>query len=109
VTAVLAGAQIERAWPRGNQARTQIERTLEHSEGLQLVLVRYSSTHSPDDEWVYNLANVDRQKVVWARDMAEAENRELLAYYPDRKAWLLEPDCSPPRLSPLSSAGASSN
>lgn len=109
VTAILAGAQIERAWPRGNQARVQIERTLEHSEGLQLVLVRYSSTHSPDDEWVYNAADIDRANVVWARDMGDLGNRDLLAYYRNRRAWLLEPDCSPPRLSPLSSANASSD
>jgi hypothetical protein len=104
VTAVLAHTQIENPWPRGNLARAQVERTLEHEKGMQLVLVRYSSSHSPLDEWVYNLSNIDLQKVVWARDMGEAENRELLAYYPDRQVWLIGPDQSPLRLVPLSTS-----
>lgn len=101
LSAVLIHVQIENPWPRGNLARARIERQLDHEKAAQLVLVRYSSTHSPLEEWVYNLADIDKQKVVWARDMGDAENRELLAYYPNRKAWLLEPDRSPPQLTPL--------
>lgn len=104
LSAVLLHVQIENPWPRGNLDRARIERELEHEKGPQLVLVRYSSTHSPLEEWVFDLADIDRQKVVWARDMGEADNRELLAYYPDRKVWLLEPDHSPPQLTPLSAA-----
>jgi hypothetical protein len=37
--------------------------------------------------------------VVWARDMDEQENRELLRYFKNRRVWLLEPDESPPKLS----------
>jgi hypothetical protein len=101
VGALLAGLRIENPWPRGNLARAQIERTLEHCDGLQLVLVRYSETHSPLEEWVYNLAEVDQQKVIWARDMGANNNRELLDYYSGRKVWLVEPDQSPVKLSAL--------
>ena len=31
---------------------------------------------------------------------AQVENEQLRAYYPDRTAWLLEPDARPPKLSP---------
>lgn len=101
LAAVVAGARIENPWPRGNLARAQIEHTLENTEGEQLVLVRYSELHSPLDEWVYNLSDIDRQKVVWARDLGAADNHELLEYYANRKAWLLEPDESPVKLVPI--------
>jgi hypothetical protein len=38
--------------------------------------------------------------VVWARDLGDAENEKLRAYYPNRTAWLFEPDARPPRLEP---------
>jgi hypothetical protein len=90
VGAVLAHAEIEAPWPRGNRERARIEQILEGKTGPQLVLVRYSSTHSPHDEWVYNAANIDAAKVVWARDMGESKNQELLHYYKDRNVWLLK-------------------
>jgi hypothetical protein len=59
------------------------------------VLVRYDSDHDPMLEWVYNGADIDNQKIVWARDMGPAENQELLDYYNTRRAWLLEADKIP--------------
>jgi hypothetical protein len=72
---------------------------LDSLPGGQLVLVRYGSQHDSLVEWVYNGADIDSQKIVWARDMGPA-NRELLRYYPQRRVWLLEPDLTPPRLTP---------
>jgi hypothetical protein len=37
--------------------------------------------------------------VIWARDLGE-ENQRLIAYYPGRTLWLLQPDMHPPKLSP---------
>jgi hypothetical protein len=67
--------------------------------GKQLVLVRYAQNHEVLDEWVYNSANLDSSKVIWAREMDAAHDRELLAYYPDRHVWLVEPDAGDPKLS----------
>ncbi len=65
-----------------------------------LVVVRYSPGHPFDQEWVYNEADIDDAPIVWAREMdAPAENRKLLAYFHDRKAWLFEADVG--TLSPL--------
>ena len=72
--------------------RAQVQSTLEHQPGKQLVLVRYAPNHNVLDEWVYNAANIDDSKVIWAREMDPANNRELLAYYPDRHVWLAQPD-----------------
>jgi hypothetical protein len=40
--------------------------------------------------------------VVWARELRADGNRELLQYFHDRKAWLVEPDFNPPRVSSYS-------
>lgn len=72
---------------------------LDSLPGGQLILVRYGPRHDSLAEWVYNGADIDGQKVIWARDMGPA-NQELLRYYPDRRVWLLEPDTKPLRLSP---------
>jgi len=100
VTAVLAHAQIEPAYPRGNLDRVKTLRALETVPGQQLVLVRYAKDHIPEHDWVYNAADIDASRVVWAWDMDEQNNRELLQYFKNRRVWLLEPDESPPKLSP---------
>lgn len=40
---------------------------------------------NPFSEWVYNAAEMDRSKVLWAREMDPADNAALLEYYRDRK------------------------
>jgi hypothetical protein len=80
--------------------RAGIENRLEHLSGKQLVIVRYSPTHDPLDEWVYNAADIGKSKIVWAWDMDQAENLELIHYYKDRTVWLVQPDAQPAQLSP---------
>ena len=110
VAAIIARVQIEPQWPRGNMARSQIARALQKAPGQHLILVRYGKTHLADIEWVYNAADIDRAKLVWARDMGEYANQELLQYFRERKVWGLCPDDSPLRLVPLSpSAGDDAN
>ena len=58
-------------------ARARAEQ-LEANPGPQLAIVRYSPSHDPVIEWVYNAADIDHSKVVWAREMDPASNRELL-------------------------------
>jgi len=80
--------------------RADVEKSLNAMPGKHLVLVRYAPGHSPIDEWVYNAADIDASKVIWSREMDSPSNRELLGYYSDRKAWLVEPDAAPPRITP---------
>jgi hypothetical protein len=64
------------------------------------VVVRYRPDHDFIlDEWVYNEADIEGSKVIWARDMG-VENTELLRYFSQRHAWLVEPDYNPPKLTP---------
>jgi hypothetical protein len=73
-------------------ARASIETQLEGMIGKQLVLVRYSPDHYSMDEWVYNGADIDAAKVVWARDMNPVDNLEVIRFYGDRTVWLVQPD-----------------
>ena len=75
---------------------------LETLPGHQLVIVQYNSNHDSTLEWVYNNADIDSSKVVWARDMGPEQNRRLIRYYKDRYVWRLEPDDSPPKLTAYS-------
>lgn len=65
-----------------------------------LIIVRYGPQHTPHREWVYNEADIDGAKVVWAREMDTAQNHKLLAYFADRRVWLLEPDVEGAHLVP---------
>jgi hypothetical protein len=73
--------------------------------GGHLILVRYSAGHiDKSDECVYNSADIDAAKVVWAQDMGQAKNRELIDYYKgSRRTWLYQPDVDPPKLTPYES------
>jgi len=82
------------------ERRITVNRQLARTPGKLLVFVRYSPAHVFQDEWVYNGADIDAARIVWARDLGAQENEKLLEYYPGREVWLLEPDAQPPRLQP---------
>lgn len=86
--------------------RANIEAALERFPGRQLVIVRYSPGHNPFDEWVYNAADIDGSKVIWARGMDSANDLELISYYKDRTVWLVQPDKEPAEVSPYSLSGS---
>jgi len=81
--------------------RAAIKRALEQLVGPHLVIVRYDAEHVVlNHEWVYNEADIDHSKVVWARDMGAEQNQELIQYYGDRRIWVLDADENPPKLVP---------
>jgi hypothetical protein len=80
--------------------RARVVAQLNGYPGRQLAIVRYAANHAAYDDWVYNAADIDKSKVVWAREMESGNSRELLEYFYDRRAWLVEPDFDPPRISP---------
>jgi hypothetical protein len=80
--------------------RVQVEQALDRLPGGQLALVRYGPRHTPtDEEWVYNWADIDNSKVVWARELDPKHNKELIHTYAGRTAWLVEPDAHPAKVS----------
>ena len=79
--------------------RVQFAHQLDATPGQHLVIVHYSPQHVPYREWVYNGADIDSSKVVWAREIPGVSLQPLLEYFHGRQVWLAEPDTSPPRLS----------
>lgn len=81
-------------WPhqRYGEARAAMIAKLEQMPGKHVMVVRYGPSHSPHEQWVYNSADIDGSKIVWANSMGAADDRVLLSYFRDRQAWLVEPD-----------------
>jgi hypothetical protein len=78
--------------------RAYIQDWLSRRSGKQLVIVHYEPWHDPDHEWVYNGADIDGSKVVWARDLGPDQNRELIKYFEGREVWRLNADLRPARV-----------
>jgi hypothetical protein len=74
---------VDIAWDRD-----RIVERLETEPGSHLVIVRYLPGRSVHHEYVYNSADIDSQRIVWARELDDTPR--LLEYFGDRRPWLLE-------------------
>jgi hypothetical protein len=97
---ILAVTPTPGSWAAIGPERAALESHLASLTESQLVLVRYRPDHDPLLDWVYNGADPDHQKVLWARDMGAERNEELLRYYKDRQVWLLNADEVPTKVTP---------
>lgn len=100
LTAAASGTYIEPLWQKGNLTRNVIVRELQTMPGKHLVIVHYGPNHSAHIDWIFNRADIDGSQVVWARDMGDSRNQELLLYFKDRQAWRIEADDPVPKLEP---------
>ena len=88
---------------QGDPSRAAIAEKLQRTPGKHLIIVRYdkdSNNHNIHDEWVYNGAEIDAAKVLWARELDPEQNAKLLAYFKDRQIWLVTPDTDNTYLEP---------
>jgi hypothetical protein len=84
-------------WATG---RALLVKKLNSLPGQHLVIIHYDSSHNVHHEWIYNAADIDHAKIVWARDIPGQDLKPLIQYFKDREVWLLEADKSPPELRP---------
>ena len=85
ITADIAeGRRLNFSWER-----PRVVAKLEQISGRHLVVVQYLPGHSVEQEFVYNAADIDSSRIVWARDLGWERDGELLSYYHDRRIWLL--------------------
>ena len=76
----------------GDVSRMVVQRKLEALLGKHLVMVRYGEDHNIHDDWVFNGADINSQRVVWAREIDEDTDAKLFDYFRGRKIWLVTPD-----------------
>jgi hypothetical protein len=107
---LLPGTEIVNAPRRGwNLSRAQIAGQLQATPQKHLVIVRYAPGHDVSHEWVYNAAEIDAAKIVWAREIPGRDLKPLLDYYRDRRVWLVDADAASPQLKPYPSDAAQSS
>jgi len=70
--------------------RPRLEAELDRMPGQHLVIVHNRWSHTGAEDWVYNKADIDRAKIVWARDMGPEKNEELVRYFANRRVWLVD-------------------
>lgn len=89
---------------QGDVSRLVVQKKLEALPGKHLVMVRYGEDHNIHDDWVFNGADIDGQRVVWAREIDEEQDATLFQYFSDRKVWLVTPDTDNTYLAPYTPA-----
>jgi hypothetical protein len=83
----------------GNLNKVRVSRELMARPGSHLVFVRAKTDWRNFLQWIYNDADIDRSRIVWARDLGEARNAELVDYYKGtREVWMLDPNVEPARI-----------
>jgi hypothetical protein len=81
ISAVAVHVNYPSLYSLGNLHRASILQRLNRKPGSHLVIVRYSPSHQVWLEWVYDRADIDHAKAVWARDMGDGCNGQLIAYF----------------------------
>lgn len=89
---------------QGDSSRVAIAEKLSRTPGKHLIIVRYGEDHNIHDDWVFNGAEIDGAKVLWARETNRQQDAKLFAYFKDRQIWLIEPEKDNTELIPYSLA-----
>ncbi len=82
------------------QARARVAAWLAEQPGKQLAIVRYAPKHEVLHEWVFNGADLENGKVLWARELDPSWEAALVRHYKNRHIWLIEPDEDPILIEP---------
>ncbi|MBV8843937.1 MAG: hypothetical protein JO307_14100, partial [Bryobacterales bacterium] len=99
VCAVAGGSLTPWVVTATNTPRSKVVEQLK--AGKHVVMVRYSADHSFHYGVVFNDADIDASRIVWARDLGDAANKEIKHYYRDRQFWQYNPDLAPDALAPM--------
>ena len=84
----------------GNLNKARITAELDRIPGRHLVFVETKTDPANLFQWIYNEAEIDDSRIVWARDLGPERNRELMAYFAGRKIWTVNPNIQPASLGP---------
>ena len=79
----------------GNLNKARIAAKLQQIPGDHLVFVKTKTDEMNLFQWIYNEADIDHSRVVWARDLGADRNSQLQAYFAARQVWLTDPNVDP--------------
>ena len=82
----------------GDQNKPRIIAELAKTPGNHLVFVKAKTDPNNLYQWIYNGADLDGSRFVWARDLGDAENAQLAASMAGRRVWLVNPNVTPATL-----------
>ena len=98
---LIEGVQRFRTPPRNHQRwaaswhytrqRESTADSLGRLGGRHAIFVRYTPAYTTGNEWVYNSYDLDGAPVIWANDLGDARNMELLRAM-GREGWLVVVD-----------------
>ncbi len=80
---------------QGDLNKARITAELEKLPGQHLVFVSTKSDPNNLFQWIYNDAEIDRSRIVWARDLGPERNAQLIAYFAGRHVWQVNPNVQP--------------
>ncbi len=88
----------------GNLRKARITEELMRKPGDHLVFVRSKTDANNLFQWVYNLADIDHQRIIWARDLGDERNALLVQYYTAntlaKNVWIVNPNVEPAEYTP---------
>ncbi len=79
----------------GNHNKARIAAVLDTIPGNHLVFVKAKTDEYNLLQWIYNGADIDRSRIVWARDLGPEKDAELVRYYAERQVWMVDPNVEP--------------
>jgi hypothetical protein len=89
----------------GNRNKARVSSLLDGIPGEHLVLVKAKTSEYNLLQWIYNSADIDTQKVVWARDLGAVKNAALISYFKGRMVWIVDPNVETAELEQYIEAG----
>jgi hypothetical protein len=83
---------------QGNMNKQRITRELERIPGQHLAFVKTKTSEFNLLQWIYNAADIDASRIVWARPLGAEEDARLIEYFRGRQVWIVDPNVEPATL-----------
>lgn len=73
-----------------NFSREDFRKYLLRQPGRHLVLVQYAPNYYDLREWVYNNADLEQSRIIWARSINKEKDDKLIEYFKGRTVWTIQ-------------------
>lgn len=99
-----AGEPVEIKVPtRATFFKADLEEMVEKLPDRYIALVNYNPNYSFHDEIVFNKADIENAKLIWAHDLGSTKNKPMLRFYNNRKILMISVEGTKIKINPLPS------